>query len=296
MVATFPIPLNALRALESAARHGGLAGAAQELGVTPGAISQHIRRAEERAGTALFERTSQGLRPTGALTTALGRMQSGFADLAAASALLVADEGHVLNVTLGNVSASRWLVWRLACFHADHPDIEVRLYPTDKLVDLSRPDVDCGIRFGRGNWPDADAVPLARTVVFPVATPALAARLKTPRDLASVPVIRDQMTMLSWSDWLTAAGVPDLALAGPVYTDPALSFDAAISGQGVLLAVGMMADHALKHGQLVRPFADEVVPENGYWFATAKGRPAPARVRKFRDWLMAEMRESPDAG
>ncbi|WP_196259996.1 LysR substrate-binding domain-containing protein [Pelagibacterium limicola] len=283
------IPLNALRAIQTVARLGGLSAAAEVLGVTPGAVSQHIRRAEERAGLLLFERTPRGLIPTPALTELLPQLRSGFEMLASASARLVADEGQVLNVTLGNVSASRWLVWRLSRFYAAHPDIEVRLLPTDKLVDLSRPDIDCGIRFGRGDWPDVDAVKLARARVFPVCAPALAEKLKAPGDLARVPVICDMMTMLSWADWLEAAGVAGLPLNGPVYADPALSFDAATAGEGVLLAVGIMADYALKHGQLVRPFAQSVEPANGYWFATAKGRQLPSRTRKFRAWLIDEM-------
>lgn len=289
MTDALAIPLNALRALEAAARLGGLGPAAEALGVTPGAISQHIRRAEDRAGTQLFERTPHGLRPTPQLTAVLPRLRSGFAALEDASAALVAEEGHVLTVTLGHVSASRWLVWRLARFNALHPDIEVRLVPTDRLIDLSRRDIDCGIRFGLGDWPEVEALKLARAAVYPVCAPALAARLKTPHDLAQVPVICDQMTMLSWSEWLAAAGVPGLQFSGPVYNDPALSFDAAISGQGVLLAVGIMADHAMALGQLVAPFVTRVLPANGYWFATARGRQLPARTRKFRDWLVAEM-------
>lgn len=289
MTDVFAIPLTALRAIETVARTGGLAPAAETLGVTPGAISQHIRRAEERSGVLLFTRSARGLEPTLALKDVLPQLRAGFSALSDASARLIADEGHVLNVTLGHVSASRWLVWRLADFNRLYPDIEVRLYPTDALVDLSRPDIDCGIRFGKGDWADVDATPLARAEVFPVCAPGLAARLQSPSDLAGVPVIRDQVTMLSWAEWLAAAGIAELELGGPVYTDPALSFDAAISGQGVLLAVGIMAEHALRSGQLVRPFAQSVIPANGYWFATAKRGQLPARTRKFRAWLLAQM-------
>ena len=292
MAESLPIPLNALRAMEAVARLGSLAAAAEALGVTPGAVSQHIRRAEERSGTLLFERTARGLAPTAELTAVLPLLRTGFDALAQAGSHLVADESRVLTVTLGHVSASRWLVWRLAAFNRLYPDIEVRLLPTDQLVDLSRPDIDCGIRFGVGRWPGVEAVPLTRAEVFPVCAPELARKLHQPADLANVPVIRDQMTMLSWSEWLAAAGVPELELSGPVYTDPALSFDAAISGQGVLLAVGVMADHAIRIGQLQRPFTQSVMPENGYWFATAAGRQLPARTRKFRDWLLDEMGEA----
>lgn len=291
---TIGLPLNALRAIETVARHRALGPAADELGVTPGAVSQHIRRAEERAGLLLFNRTGSGLVPTQALEKALPGLRAGFASLTEASAALLPDSGAVLTVTLGHVIASRWLVWRLGHFAERHPDIEVRLVTTTKLLDLTRPDIDCAIRFGAGHWPDADVIPLGSHAVFPVCAPTLAERLKTPADLAHVPVIVDEGAMLSWADWLSVAGVPGLTLSGPRFSDPALAFDAAVSGQGVLLALCDMASDALARGTLVRPFPQTAKTELGYWFATAKGHELPARTRKFRDWLTAQMQDSPE--
>ncbi|GGA41804.1 LysR substrate-binding domain-containing protein [Pelagibacterium lentulum] len=283
------IPLNALRAIEAVARLGALAPAAERLGVSVGAISQHIRRAEERCGQALFDRTNKGLVPTAQLRSVLAQLSQGFETLEAVSSQLMRDEGHVLNVTVGNVFASRWLVWRLNDFARLHPGIELRMITSGALFDLSRPDIDCGIRFGSGQWQGADALAIGDRSYFPVCAPTLAETLKSPADLANVPVIRDISTMLSWSDWLDAAGAGGLSCSGPTFNDPALAFDAAISGQGVLLAVGIMAEHALKHGHLVKPFAPEVTSAHGYWFVTAKGHQLPARVKKFRDWLINEM-------
>lgn len=285
------IPFNALHALLLVARHGALAPAAEALGVTPGAVSQHIRRAEERAGVALFERTPKGLVPTREMMAVAADLESGFAALARAQSGLMATAGqrNLLTITVGNVFASRWLIWRMGALGALHPEIEFRLLTTGALVDLNRPDIDCGIRFGTGQWPGVAAEPVGTHTVYPICAPALAKTLASPADLARVPVIIDQSSMLSWSDWLAAAGVPGLKLSGPAISDPALAFDAAIAGQGVLLALGSMAQYGLDHGQLVAPFKISVQSRFGYWFVTASGRQLPARTRKFKAWLMSEM-------
>src|SRR3569623_764570 len=138
------IPLNALRAIEAVARLGALEPAAAELGVTIGAVSQHIRRAEARLGVLLFERTPTGLRPTPALAAQMPLLRRGFEALEAAATALDAHEDDVLTLTVGSVFASRWLVSRLGRFTAEHPELEFRLIATGKLIDLGRSDIACG--------------------------------------------------------------------------------------------------------------------------------------------------------
>lgn len=284
------IPFNALHAVLMVARHGALAPAAQALGVTPGAVSQHVRRAEARAGVLLFERTPSGLVPTPLLKAMLADLEAGFAALGRIEARLAGPgQANALTVTAGNVFAARWLVWRLGDFSKRHPEIELRLVTTGTLLDLSRPDIDCAIRFGAGDWPGIDAIPLGGREMFPVCASALAQRLQTPADLARVPVIRDPTGMLSWEDWFSAVGAGAIAFSGPSFSDPALAFDATIAGQGVLLAMDAMADYALRNGQLVKPFDLKVLAPHGYWFATAAGYELPSRTRKFRDWLLGQM-------
>src|SRR5262245_18249416 len=111
MPSPLPIPLNDIRAIEIVARRGALPPAADELGVTPGAVSQHMRRAEERLGIELFERTREGLRPTPALRQILPQLSAGFGALADALATLKGSDEHVLTLTVGAVFASRWLIW-----------------------------------------------------------------------------------------------------------------------------------------------------------------------------------------
>lgn len=289
MANPFFVPLNAVRAIEIVARAGSLSAAAEELGVTAGAVSQHLRRAEERLGLTLFDRTPQGLRPTEALAQALPQLSAGFRSLQEGMGALRGSDDHVLNLTVASVFASRWLIWRIGAFSRAHPDIEVRLVVTGKLMDLSRPDLDCGIRFGTGQWPGVRTIRIGGERVTPVCAPALAERLKVPEDLGHVPVIIDESSMLSWPDWFAGAGVkPAPALHGPVYSDAALAFDAAISELGVLLAVDMMAEDAVRSGRLVHPFSQSITTNQAYWLAVPEGRREPDKVRIFRQWLLEE--------
>ncbi|MFD2647962.1 LysR substrate-binding domain-containing protein [Devosia albogilva] len=286
----FPIPLNALRAIEIVARRGALAPAAEELGVTVGAVSQHLRRAEERLGVELFDRTPAGLKPRPALLAVLPQLSAGFTQLQDGLAGLTGRDDAVLNLTVGSVFASRWLIWRINKFTARHPGMEVRLNVTGAMLDLSRADLDCGIRFGAGQWPGIRTTLIGGQAFQPVCAPPVARLLKAPAELRHVPVIRDETTMLDWSLWLERAGLPrDFELKGPVFSDPSLAFDAAISEQGVLLAADMMSADAVSDGRLVRPFNLPVMGRNGYWLATAEGRRESRKVRAFREWLADEV-------
>jgi DNA-binding transcriptional LysR family regulator len=108
-------------------------------------------------------------------------------------------------------------------------------------------------------------------------------------DLSRVPVIEDQATMLSWPHWFEAAGATSPKLSGPRYSDPALAYEAAIAGQGVLMAVDRMSASAVREGQLVRPFAASARSPYDYWFVTSTLRRVPRKVAQFRDWLMSEL-------
>lgn len=285
----FPVPLNALHAIEIVARTGALRPAADELGVTIGAVSQHIRRAEARLGVELFERTPQGLRPTPLLDEARPLLAGGFSSLADAMRALQRPGDSVLTLTLGSVFASRWLIRRLPHFTAAYPQIEFRMVATGRLVDLARSDIDCAIRYGEGKWPDVRAEPLGCRPFSPVASPALAARIKRVSDLGKLPVIEDQSTMLTWPLWFERAKAAPPKMTGPRYSDPALAYEAAIAGQGVLLAVDRMSEDAVRAGQLVRPFAISAENPHDYWFVTSTLRRVPRKVAQFREWLMEEL-------
>ena len=292
MANPFKVPLNALRAIEIVGRGGTLSRAADELGVTPGAVSQHIRRAEERLGYVLFERDRAGLRPTPALDAALPHLQRGFQALA--EAVTAIEQSHTGRLTLSAAPAfaARWLVQRLGRFTRENPDIEIRFVASVALADLNHSDIDCAIRLGRGHWPDLQAECLLPQPFFPVASPEWRASLTAPSDLAAVPIIHDEGTMVDWRDWFAAAGTPMPELSGPSFSDPVLALEAAMAGQGVMLAWDMVVADALALGRLIRPFEIEVESRLAYWFVTTEASSRSHKVRLFRDWLKREIAAS----
>ncbi|MET4632413.1 LysR substrate-binding domain-containing protein [Kaistia defluvii] len=293
MTEAFKVPLNALRAIEIVARSGTLSTAAAELGVTPGAVSQHIKRAEARLGVHLFERTPRGLVATPALEAALPPLQAGFRSLAEALAIIDGDQRGMLTITTAPTFAARWLVQRLGHFTRAHPEIEIRFVATTDVIDLARSDVDCAIRLGRGAWPGVVAEPLTAQPFFPVCAPQWRDRLRRPADLADVPVIADEGTLVDWDAWFLATGSPPVKLTGPSYTDPVLALEATLAGQGVMLAWQMVVADALAAGRLVRPFPQEAKTDLAYWFVTTEAKARSRKVRLFRTWLAGELANSP---
>lgn len=285
------VHLNGLRAAEAAARCGSLAKAAEELGVSPSAVSQQIGRIELQLGKKLFERRSGGLTPTafGALFTA--RLSVGFHELAQAVAMVDEQVTNTLVVSVPPAFASRWMVPRLSRFFALHPDILLRIDASTRLVDLERSDVELAIRMGEGKWPRVRAELLLPLEIFPVCSPELAKRLRTPADLANVSAIEDENTMLSWDRWFTAAGVdPVTPLPGATFTDPVLCLEAVIAGQGVMLAWQLLAADALADGRLVAPFGVTVASGLGYYLVTRESGRQSGKAAAFKRWVTDEVK------
>lgn len=282
--------LNGLRALEAAGRLGSLRAAAEELGVTVGAVSQQVQKAEEQFGRPVFERHAKGLRPTPFGQEVLKCLSAGFAEISAGLALAGRRRDDVLTVSVAPVLASKWLVWHLQRFRERHPDIRIRIDADVALVDPNVSDVDVCIRVGRGDWPNVRAERLLEQLVFPVCSPALAERLRHPRDLARVPIIREPTPMFGWDAWLGPNGLDEGILGdGPVFSDASLCLDAAIAGQGVFLGWETLAADAIAMGRLVAPFPDRYATGIAYWFVTARSAPTTRAAEAFRDWLKAEL-------
>jgi DNA-binding transcriptional LysR family regulator len=283
-------PLVALRAVEAAGRHGGLAKAADELGVTAGAVSQHIRKVEAQLGRKLFERTARGLRPTAAGGPLVEGLTRGMQEINRAVAAAEARRSAGLTVSVAPVLAAKWLVTRLTRFHAAHPGIALRIDASVELVDFDASDVDAGVRVGVGPWANVRAERLAGLKLFPVCSPALAAEIRSVDDLARLPAIRDHGSPGRWPLWLAGQGAPDLRLAaGPIYSDAGLCLDAAIAGQGVTMAWPTLAADALKSGVVRAPFPGWVEADEAYWLVGSAARPMSAAARAFGRWLKAEL-------
>lgn len=284
------VHLGGLRAVEAAGRLGSLRAAADELGVTVGAVSQQIQKTERQLGRPLFDRRPKGLALTPHGEEVMGHLTAGLSELSAAVALAERNRDDTLTVSVAPVFAGKWLVWRLKDFNEKHPTIRIRVEATTALVDPNLSDVDLCIRVGKGPWPDVDAAKLLDQRVFPVCSPALAARIASPRDLGHVPIIRDAGDMIGWNTWLGPNGYDEAMLGGgPTFSDGSLCLDAAIAGQGVFLAWETLALDALAAGRLTAPLPGRYPTGAAYWSVVGRrGRRSPS-VRAFEAWLRGEL-------
>lgn len=249
-------PLNALRAFEAAARLGGFTAAAQELSVTPGAVTAHIKTLERHLGAALFERQAQGVRLTALGVRVAAPLTEAFDQLAQAVALMRAQaQPHAVHLATLPAIAQLWLLPRLPLLRERLPDISISVTALESPADLKRCPYDLNLFFSE----DTQGVALSDDVIFPVCAPSLATRLKRLEDLNEVPCLTDAVWSSDWSDWLAHAGAsgraaPAIQPRGPVFSLYALALDEALAGSAVLVAHACLVQHLLDSGRLVAPF------------------------------------------
>jgi len=298
--------LSALRAFEAAARHKSFSKAAAELFVTTAAISHQIHALEQDLGVRLFHRLNRSIEPTASARVLMPGLSEAFAGIRAAVGRLRAhnDTGS-LTVTASPSFAAKWLVLRLHRFQGRCPAVDVRISATDEVVDLAKGDFDLAIRYGGGHYPGLEVELLFTNEVFPACSPQLLASgppLRAPEDLRHYPLIHDQAVerdplVPTWPMWLKAAGVKDVpAAAGLSFNSMSLALDAAIAGQGVVLAYSTIAAADLAAGRLVRLFSLSLPDQFSYYLVTAPGALERPKVRAFRDWLREEAGFSPATG
>ncbi|AOY00031.1 LysR family transcriptional regulator [Jeongeupia sp. USM3] len=281
------LPLNALRAFESSARHLSFTRAAQELNVTQAAVSQQVRALEARLGCVLFKRLPRGLGMTDegrallpVLSDAFGRIER---------VLKQFDGGHfheVLTVGVVGTFAIGWLMPRLRLFREAHPFVVLRLLTHNNLVDLAAEGLDFSIRFGEGGWPGTDSTLLLEAPLAVLCAPEIAGRIATPADLAGETLLRSYRSD-EWLDWFAAAGLTPWTVNGPVFDSSRLMVEAAMQGAGVALAPTGMFARELQAGALVRPF-DLELHAGGYWLSWLKSRPVSPAMASFRQWIASQ--------
>ena len=194
--------------------------------------------------------------------------------------------------------AAKWLVLRLHRFQEQHPEIDVRISATDEVVDLTRGDFDIAIRYGRGIYPGLDVELLFTNEVFPACSPQLLTAgppLRTPDDLPRHTLIHDQAVgaRSAGADLADVAeGRRSEERSGDRRASPStachLALDAAIAGQGVVLAYSTIAAADLAAGRLVRLFSLALPDQFAYYIVTAPGALERPKVRAFRNWLRQE--------
>ncbi len=292
-------PLNALRAFEAAGRHLSISKAADELHVTPAAVSHQVKALEDWLGVQLFRRLNRALLLTEEGQILLVGLTDGFDHLARAlEDVTAAQASGVLTVSTSPGFSSRWLAPRVGDFTAAHPDIDLRISATLELAHFERDGIDAAVRFGTGHYPGLSTWHLFHEALVPVCSPDLLeppVSLRSPADLARTTLLHD--------DWRSDRGVTDwsmlLKMLGADTVDGRRgvrfnlgedAIQAALGGAGVAVTTRMLVADELKAGRLVIPFPDAVMQvPMGYWFVCPERAAERPKVVAFRDWLLAQV-------
>lgn len=302
-----PLPgTRALRTLEAAARHLNFTRAADELGLTPAAVSHQVKEIEDQLGIVLFTRTSRTIRLTeaGAVLFEAATDALDLLGRAVSRAHKTARGTSLLKVTLDAQFATKWLMRRVDDFRKHQPGVELRFDIASELRDFDLDDVDVGIRFGAGKYPGLCADRLFDNVIIPVCSPALLRAgppLKEPRDLfhhtlAHIEWARQGVTWPNWRMWMAAAGINDFDDSRTiVFGTSSDVVQAALDGHAVALADFAMVANDLSEGRLIRPFelGIKVAPEFAYFLVYPKNVADEPRIVAFREWLLDEVAKTP---
>jgi LysR family glycine cleavage system transcriptional activator len=286
--------MNALRAFEAASRHSSFTSAAQELFITQGAVSRHVATLESWLKVQLFSRKSRGieLTPKGQVFFRLVRGALDQLEYAARQLQQRPDE-KTLRLKLPPTFAIRWLVPRLARFHARRPDIDVQITTSHQSVDFNREDVDACIHSGTRPLANAHCRRLFGERLLPVCSPSLSGsgtRLRRATDLARHVLICSLNRPRDWPTWLAAAGIDDIdGNSGIKLENSALTYQAAIDGLGVVIAQRSFVLDDLRTGRLIAPLSLEVPGDGSYYLAYPAERSKSDAVSAFEEWLVGEV-------
>jgi len=302
------LPFSALRVFESAARHLSFKRAAEELFITPAAVSQQIKSLEQLLGVKLFIRHNRGLSLTEHAKRGLPELIQGFEHLIDSVRLMrEEDENSQLTVWMAPSFAAKWFVPRLHRFSEAHADIDLNISASQNLVDSTavkktipaenfrRDGVDVAIRFGKGDYPGCRVDKLFSVSAIPLCSPALMQGehpLRSPEDLRFYTLLHDDTKYEGrpdWKSWLKAAHVKNVdASRGQHFNHGNLAINAAVDGQGVVLSMKSLASDDIAAGRLVVPFDIALPLEYAYYLITLEDSSSDPRTAAFRSWLIEE--------
>ena len=291
-------PLNALKFFEAAARHRSFVRAAEELHVTPAAVSQQIKLLEDHLGVALFKR-GKTLVLSESASEVLHLVSEGFDQLERAMLKIRSGSSSgPLIVSTPPAFATRWLIPRMDDFHARHPEIDIHLRATRRPVDFSIEQVDVAIRFGSGDYPGLDVEQLMPESIVAVAAPELAASIRSAADLVRFNLIEDDWHIMrgmfpEWGTLLASLGVAGHPLRIRRFSDTELAIQAAITGLGVTLGWHSLVADDLKTGRLARILDHAIPSDMGYHLVMPKNRTMLAKASAFRAWLVEQAANQP---
>jgi LysR family glycine cleavage system transcriptional activator len=282
-------PLNALRAFEASARLSSVQQAAHELNVTPSAVSQQVQNLERWVGFPLLERRARQLQPTAQGRAYLVTISAAFDQIAAATAELSAGRmQRSICITCTPGFAVQWLVPRLQHFQDQHPEVDVRIDASTRMLDLRVEDVDLAVRHGTGRYAGLVSEKLLDDDLIPVASPRLLAgrgRVRKPADLVQHRLLHIE-TRDDWRLWFAAQGMDIDWRRGPLLVDTAIGVQAAIAGKGIILIRRSLAADELASGRLVAPLTQGLSKGTAYYLVYPPENMSQPAVRSFRAWLL----------
>ena len=294
-------PLNALRAFEATARHLSFTLAAEELSVTPAALSHQIKGLEDFLGQRLFLRKVRSIALTPAGLALYPGLHAAFLQIRQSVELVDrAPNDNVLVVSAPPGFTAKWLAPRLYRFLMANPGIDARISATQALANFTTDGVDLAIRNSRSETRGLTSHRLIGITLLPVASPRLLGEhgIVAAADLAKVPLIHDDMLgsltgLPSWADWLAAAGVEGINLSrGLRFSSPDHALEAAVEGAGVLLAHKALAHDDLRTGRLVAPFTLELATERSFRLVYPETHSRRPAVKAFTAWLLEEAQKT----
>ncbi|WP_336777471.1 LysR family transcriptional regulator AmpR [Pantoea sp. USHLN256] len=280
------IPLNALRAFETAARHLSFTNAAIELHVTHAAVSQQVKLLEQQLGCPLFVRVSRGLMLTPQGESLLPVLNDSFDRIADTLDRFSAGRmREKLKVGVVGSFATGLLLPCLNDFNQRHPHIELQLSTHNNRVDPAAEGHDYTIRFGSGAWHSTEAKCICPAPLSPLCSPSIARQLQQPADVHKFTLLRS-FRRDEWSQWLQSINEHPPSPAHPVMIfDSSLTMiEAAMQEAGVALAPVNIFSHLLQTGRLVRPFNAEI-NLGSYWLTRLQSRSESAAMTAFSVWL-----------
>ena len=291
-------PVRAVSAFQAVARHGSFSKAAEELGLTPSAVSHQIANLERYVGRPLFQRTSHGVSMTPA-GERFHRNLAGALLLISSAAASAREEGgiEVLSIHSYPSFASMWLMPRLRAFMTAHKAIRLRLSAAPVPSDFSRGEVDLDIRYGTVHWPDLHVETLCSEEIIPMISPKLVKHLplQQPEDLLSQNLIISEAGMVQWPHWFAAYGIPITPSEYALRFDRGyMVLDAAVQGLGIALESKLLAEGLIKQGALVPVFPHEKgIRVHAHHLVYPPAHAKRAKVARFISWLRKEMAKYP---
>jgi len=284
-------PLTALRAFAALAETGGTAAAGARLNVSHAAVSQQVKQLEAHLGVALVDRTGRQLRLTAEGRDLADALSLGFGAIArAVETLTGADADRPLQISTTPSFAAHWLMPCLSAFRQAHPQIDLMIDPTPRLIALEPGGIDIALRYGAGHWPGLESELLFRSPIVAVAAPQLVEgkRIECPADLADLPWLQEFGTNEA-SDWLRRRGVVKERAAGLVQVPGNLLLDGLRNGQGVAVTVREWVRQDITAGRLRLLF--EETEDTGYYVVTRPGVLRPP-AKAFVTWLRRQARQT----